>query len=203
MVKCAKCGCVAIRDRKTGRFEEVDGGIRDTGKFSSQKLHDRYFTGLFCFRLSHDLQSETGFHAVEKNESAQVAARKNCLEKHRHCDKIIPWTQGFSPKEHVEMDMIERQRDWQRQCEESDRLWREQRTEEDRKWRESQEKNAANRHVETLRQASTFHWREIVVFGAIVTAIMVGTQLLSAYLTKPPVIILQPENASGTSSESE
>lgn len=40
------------------------------------------------------------------------------------CSAFTTWRQGYTPKEHVEMSLVEEQREWQRNRDRDDRRWR-------------------------------------------------------------------------------
>ena len=102
------------------------------------------------------------------------------LEHPRDCNDFTEWQQGFSPKEHLEMNRLEEQRNWQerrdKEREEDNRNWRKEREEDNRNWRRSER-----------------HWRvfEIIFVGvvvALVSAIIGGlTERGTLFPSQPQV----------------
>lgn len=77
------------------------------------------------------------------------------------CKDFIQWQQGLTPKEHIMVSLVER--------------WR--RADED--WKEAMERQ----HEETLRQSRRQHLIDLLVFGVLVTAIMVTGQIIAAMIS--------------------
>jgi len=61
-----------------------------------------------------------------------------------------------------------------------------------RTWQEQQEERAERRHIESLREARKTHTRELVIFGLVVTFIIVFATfvaaLIEARLWTPPFV---------------
>jgi hypothetical protein len=92
------------------------------------------------------------------------------IQQERICSEFIKWIPGSTPKEHREM--MDRERMLQRE----DRRDREQ-----REWQERQERKR-------------FNWN-IIIFGLIVTAILVFAQITSAFIERggKPIIVYPPQ----------
>jgi hypothetical protein len=58
------------------------------------------------------------------------------LLSERQCEGFTPWQKGYTPKEHLEMNLLEQQRQRGIREREDDRRWREQQAERDRVWRQ-------------------------------------------------------------------
>ena len=103
MVKCRECGFLAVRDQ----LGEVCEAARDTREKGSRRDYSGHpgCPSLFCYRGS------AAFPAVPTNPIQEIAA---AIDKEIDCPTHTPWLEGRSPKEHVEMDLIEQQRAWQR-----------------------------------------------------------------------------------------
>jgi hypothetical protein len=68
---------------------------------------------------------------------------------------------------------------WQATREEADREWRTKEAEKDRQWRAEQEKIRSRKEEEGQRLR--LRW-EIIIFGVIVTLILVAAQIASAFI---------------------
>ena len=86
------------------------------------------------------------------------------FQEPRECEAFTQWRQGFTPKEHAEMDDRKRERDWQREM-----------AKEDRKWREDQASLAEERHNESMRTASRVSLLSAVIgFAAALAAVVLA-----------------------------
>lgn len=97
--KCAECGYLAIRTG--GEFAEVSEDVRDSFPYATAKP--------CCFVRQQQMVEEV--RLVETNEHGKFDMWRftNIINRDRVCDAFREWDQGFSPKEHVEMGMMERQ----------------------------------------------------------------------------------------------
>ena len=134
---CAECGYLTIHNRKTRELVEVETAIRGGGKIPAfadetrtgdQPVYEKPF---LCFmrepQVTADLQDGT-YPSFEKQRDA-------VFHKLRTCESWTAWKQGFTPKEHLEMNLLQEQRDWQRKCQDADQSWRESQDRRDRRWR--------------------------------------------------------------------
>ncbi len=106
MAQCMKCGFVAARDFLTRTMLEVDEGFRkhaDRGHGPSGKV--LYFERPICAAMAFNLSEE----ATDTSERQTLAV----LSRERECDSFTPWQQEFTPKEHLEMKMLQQQKEWQ------------------------------------------------------------------------------------------
>jgi hypothetical protein len=111
-VQCVNCGYVSLRRRSTRELSEVEVEIRTTGVIPTENDPKRpgeltYEPPLVCFRQRFNLSQE---QRLEISGNVGPADRiMHVLNKGRRCAKFKQWEQGFTPKEHADMDMIERQ----------------------------------------------------------------------------------------------
>jgi hypothetical protein len=137
MVKCADCGYLTVRNRKSRQLEETEQHIRETGIIEivfddSGRFHEigsgypRYEPPL-CFIGAIDLRPETGKYGEATQERI-----KSAINKERECGSFTQWQQGFTPKEHREMMDRERMLKWQEEREQKDKEWREKLQRENR-----------------------------------------------------------------------
>lgn len=109
--RCKDCGYLAIREKQTRELIEVDFPSRTEGKFPTHMIHMQHMSipvdnctlRPVCFRLEPKMLQES-LSAEEGKESFM-----QIINNERECDRFIKWEQGFSPKEHAELDMFERQ----------------------------------------------------------------------------------------------
>ena len=81
---------MTLRNRTLYRLEEADRDFRNEGKLPSMNFDQRPL----CPVRSKDFPQAT--IQTKINETNQ-------------CESPTEWNQGFSPKEHAEMDMFDRQ----------------------------------------------------------------------------------------------
>ena len=170
-VQCSKCGYLAIRENQSRNLVEVESGMREswvhppaTAGTSFKKYDD---SKPICFSQKIDFQEKLGSSASRDRIDDLV---KTPIE----CDSYVPWKQGFSPKEHAEMELLNEQRKWQAKRDDDDRKWRaereeierresDQRSKEDRDWRAEQYKLEKNWRESQKR----IFWISLVVTGVI------------------------------------
>ena len=106
-----------MRIHKTRELVEAEEEYRtDAERPSSGGESGFYADYPLCFERKYNLRAEAQSDAP--NDVLKV------IQKDRDCD-IREWNQGFTPKEHKQMLLDERQRAWQVEREEADRKWRE------------------------------------------------------------------------------
>ncbi len=118
MVKCADCGLLALRHYETRKLCEAEPEWRRTGVFVCDDAKRLYSGPVLCLAKIQILPSVNDERAC----FAEVA-------KDRECGSFLPWQQGFTPKEHMEMRLS-------REMIESEQRWREAQAERERRWRE-------------------------------------------------------------------
>lgn len=122
-VKCADCGYLAVRHRTTRQLYDAEESLRVNGELPI--LDNRgyvYDEWPVCFVRAANFR-------VEMEDNSATPHRKRVLNQPRECDQFTPWHQGFSPKEHVEMKMLDEQKQWQRDEAAEQRRWQERQTE--------------------------------------------------------------------------
>jgi len=155
---------------------EISHEERATGGFRNQMPPA-------CFVMKADLAAEVlKLKGDGKNRSDPLALE--VIKADRPCDSFFEWRQGFSPKEHLEMDIAERIQRSQDERMEADRRFQaeerarsekreEDRRTADRKYNEEQKKKD---HQLTLEREQAAFRRQIattlisLVFGALFTA---------------------------------
>lgn len=156
----------------------MESDLRYEWKHPSELGMNTYESKPLCFAMAENLAKEAG------NDNA--ASVLPVLNKERECSSFLDWKQGFTPKEHTEMNMLERQREWQHSVDEADRKWREEQARISQAWREkvSADREAWREQIrvkmaEESRQAleaskAQFRWNIFwtVVIGGIVTGFL-------------------------------
>ena len=104
MVRCVDCGYLCVRDNSLNQIVEADSEYRKRGHIpdvfiAGQGQRMRYTADPVCFKMAADLRTEM------EGESAGAGYAVACRE--RPCGEFIPWRQGYSPREHDEMKMLQ------------------------------------------------------------------------------------------------
>ncbi len=170
MVKCAKCGFLALRNKESRGLEEAEESYREGVALPlvDGGVYYRHESRPLCFTRNHDLRNE-----VREEEKKEEAERRNIgqvIEADRKCEAFTEWQQGFTPKEHREM--LDRQWviEYQERREMEDKKWREQQEDRQRAWMGKQGKQR-------------FRW-EIIIFGGVVTLALIGGQIVAALIQR-------------------
>jgi len=99
MPKCSECGYLALRSGQ--EFLEVDDAVRNNGLSTSTQMPR-------CFMMKEEFAKEAA--SLPKDRGNLVASQaKEVIQRERGCDRFRKWSLGFTPKEHAEMDMFDRQ----------------------------------------------------------------------------------------------
>jgi hypothetical protein len=109
IVKCVDCGFVALRRTTTRKLVEIEFEIRQNGKIPDEQVvcasgKKQYEPWLYCFRQRYVLRDEQ--NKIAGGHEQMILA---VISAERHCGKFKKWEQGWSPKGHIEMDLLERQ----------------------------------------------------------------------------------------------
>jgi hypothetical protein len=143
MVKCADCGFLSIRNRTTHELCEVSEPVRGSGH-----PHLGIYENIpVCFVMAIPISEE--MDGIEGTDSRSIRRFTEIVSKDRPCDKSVRWHQGFSPKEHRQMQFEEAMLRIQEERRDRDLRWQEeQRTRDqahedriradERAWQESQ-----------------------------------------------------------------
>jgi hypothetical protein len=126
MVQCSKCGLVGTQSEKHGGSVEVGRQFRETGELPPGDFYDH--CEVLCFARR------------KRSFPRNPEPRKGALHEERECPGFLEWQPGFSPKEHVEMNLLEQQR--AREDERDRRLekWQRDQAEENRTYQECQDR---------------------------------------------------------------
>lgn len=154
-VKCADCGLLAVVRECDYSLAEVPQEFRETGTVNIRTWVQKFHAYPLCVARAVKFQDEhpdgPQRHAKSINGPELV---QPILNKVRSCDSFVEWTQGFSPREHIEMINQEKQIAWEREREEIiDRRERERdvqqlkRDEIQRKWRQDDRRSDAIRLI--------------------------------------------------------
>ncbi len=99
-VRCKQCGFLTVVNAKTRELVSAEIALRELGRLPGDGKFYIYDERPLCFVLAADIPAEMGQHP---DDSTRMVA----VSRVRECDKLVPWRQGFTPKEHQEM--IDRQ----------------------------------------------------------------------------------------------
>jgi len=172
-VKCAACGFLAVIRISPRELAEAEAEYRSRGHIADNNGRLVYEEFPVCFVRAARLKSEW----VATRQAGQEPT--GILKSERDCSAFIPWQQGFSPKEHVEMQLLEQQRTWQATRENDQRNWQKQESADNKKWRAF----------------------ELFVMAVLVAGATIIAQLASAFIERgswfadpkpPPVVTPEP-----------
>ena len=108
MAKCRDCGYLAFRHHSGLHLMEVTERFRKTGEAF---LGKPYQDGPICAIAAWPLEKE-----IENDDPSEY---KKVFHEERDCDQMTTWHRGFTPKEHVEMNLREqqakREREWRQE----------------------------------------------------------------------------------------
>ena len=131
-VQCADCGFLALRNTRTDGLAEARFRYRETGEVPLSETpieirtptpdgddeEDAYTSPYqippVCFVGAHNL---SGTRRSTANVSKSPMTRDEALaivQEGRACTKFIRWVQGYSPREHLEMERMKDQKRGQR-----------------------------------------------------------------------------------------
>lgn len=153
---CKECGYLGIRNNETRELVEVDEAYREHGRNPpGGKLPQLYHGAPVCTVMAHDLSQETK-HAEGRDVVEMLKQPRDCGDR----GKSTAWQRGFTPKEHVQMQLLEQQQAWQRQMAEDERAWRERQEERARAWRKEDLEEIELRHEKSQTQrVEDLGWR--------------------------------------------
>jgi len=127
--------------------------------------------------------------------------RRNELNSEIECDEFTPWQQGLTPKEHLEMNILERQRAWQVELENAQIDYQRERDASI----ERQAKDQREFQAEQAEKSRKYGNRSLAIAVAAVVATIIGSlvgaaaQLMAASKaqTAPPpatINVVYPES---------
>lgn len=169
-VRCSECGLLTLRSTVTGIFLEADEIFREDGnRYSPLDVG----VGPLCLAMAHDLQAEHqgGLGSPEPQRTQKV------IRSDRRCGRFIPWRQGYTPREHLDMHYLD-----QAKAADADRL-REQREWQAEQRRLDQERSD-RQHRENVRQ----RW----YLGLLPFALAAVWYLIKDHVEKPKPVDLTP-----------
>ncbi len=175
-VQCASCGFLALRKCKTREITEAEMDFRRGGGIPSHGNELVYDDYPLCFVQAVDLR-----HEIEQVDTP--GGRKQVVLASRNCDSFTPWIQGFTPKEHADMKLLEQQQAWNREMAEAERAWRERQEERQQQWRREDMDRQRLWREEDGKEEAARHLRELLVMGGVVTAVSVAAQIAVAILS--------------------
>lgn len=147
MVQCKDCGFLSAVFH--GKHVEVTETTRET--LEENTLHPRCFVRAAKFDCHGEVDSSghtaPGSYALD-------------LVSERVCDSFREWEQGFSPKEHVDMRMMERQE----------------------KREDARDAAAKSREDNRDRAQLWMHIIELLVIGLLVPAVMIVAQVVTTQM---------------------
>ena len=143
----------------------ADENYREGGYVPNNQGRMHFYEAPVCARgaksFSHFGENRTAAHSMAGSE--------------HDCPKFITLIPGLQPKDHIEMDLVDQQREWQRKESEAQRAW--QAAEADR---------AATRHSDSMRVAlaanSSNVWSN-VLSGSIGAAATLGAVWVARLLS--------------------
>lgn len=178
-VTCAACGFFAVRHLESQLLVSPGAAQRKSGHPpGGPNAKCAVGTVPFC-AVNSEAAHEHGVEYTPPAEFVKIA------KSTRECGAFTKWLPGLTPKEHLDMAVLEDQRTWQRKCDTEDKQWRESQDKDNRRWR----------------------LIELGVMGGLVTVITLAVQIgiatwgqqppTAATLEPPPAIAL-PAPASPT-----
>lgn len=124
MVKCADCGFLAMRNTETRELEEIDHVIRSSGQLPIWRVPSVEVTyygtpdsrgsskkcecQAVCFLAAHDLRKEIESLDVRNDRQG---AHLTVFNAERQCRHHTRYMQGFAPKEHAQLFLLDKQRE--------------------------------------------------------------------------------------------
>lgn len=211
-VKCADCGLLALRK---GEIDELpilptSLGIRRNGVVAGGQLEFDHKP--YCCINEHPINDQCDERNKESNN--MQAAFRETIQAERTCAEFTEWIPSLTPKEHIEMNILQRQReeiekrrkadeDFRNEIRNEDlvrndriRMQSEELAKDHRKidlqYKELEKEMRAIDYVERGRQWSASFWW--VKFGICVSALIGATSVgISLYTatkpSQPPTII--------------
>ena len=104
---CSDCGFLALRNFFTGSLEEASEEYRRQIDIVIDPIHRRelHHRVPVCLVRASNLREEM--------KDSKKGTILDCIQKERECHGMTEWQQGYSPKEHLEKNMLKEQREWQ------------------------------------------------------------------------------------------
>jgi hypothetical protein len=116
-VKCKDCGFLAFKYLKSGKLTGVDAPFREKPNMNERGRFRRFSGRPVCFVAATDMDEEIGMSGP-KDE----IAIPEVISKERECGGYTSVIHGLSPREHLQMQLMEEQK---KREDERDRVYRE------------------------------------------------------------------------------
>jgi len=182
MTKCARCGFLSLRDITDRSLVEAESDYRERLHRPPLGPNRGYEDVPLCF------VQEVNFRAIAKDlptkERHEALLTAVTAEHKQPCPGFCEWKQGFTPKEHAEMKLLEEQRAYQRV-----------ESQQQREWQAAESKKADERHRDSMNvaiDAGKSNWVSQVAVGILGAIVALAAVWIGALLNKPPQIIVQP-----------
>ncbi|MCP3682601.1 MAG: hypothetical protein GY861_07925 [bacterium] len=115
--ECGRCGFLALRNLHTRNLDEVGEDIRNTGELPHnphRKGFYLYERNPICFAMEINI-----FDEQDKDRFLRY------LNEIKSCDSFIEWKQGFTPKEHSEMQIAKLEKEYREESRKKDQEFQE------------------------------------------------------------------------------
>lgn len=139
-VRCAECGFLAVKRKE--QLVEADEDYRIRGSMPSGIVPAR------GDEKSHECPAVCFVRAVRLSE--EPGSYLDVIRRDRKCAQYTTWHLGFSPKEHIEMTLVQQQRQFELRQRKLELRWRDRQAKRDRKWRNEDIKRQERSHRNQL-----------------------------------------------------
>ena len=184
MTRCADCGLLGMRAMFSREIVEAEFAYRNDGKIvrvvTGQTPHPAYEDYPLCLARKRDFRKDSKGECAPDKMLAVIQEEWNCLE-------FTEWNQGFTPKEHIEMGILELSRKQHREDEERHVRRQEESEKRHQDWQEKEQKwrrEEAERSENALRQANRHHLVNLIVFGILITIVASVAQIFAALVER-------------------
>jgi hypothetical protein len=175
---CAECGFLAIRAGNRDAVREALAITRERGLQGPESARGTARTA-FCYVASKYFPEFS-----TKVDEQEVAGKLNRLHS---CEEDTEYLPGRSPQEHLKMQELQQQREFNAQMLAEERAWKEQ----DRKDRAEEAEKVAERHRKDSKDANTRFWLGFVLAIVVtVAARWIEHLLISQPVPRPPNVIV-------------
>jgi len=136
-VRCADCGYLGVRRCNDRALVSPDTEQRRTGEAPAPPdletqslmidipiLETKPLCAMGAILLDEEFDDELG--RSPPDALRQVSERNVAVlvtQKERQCGQFVKWMPALSPKEHLDMNVLERQREWQAKESRRQRKW--------------------------------------------------------------------------------
>jgi hypothetical protein len=152
-VRCCECGYLSLREVYNRELYSPEANYRETGETPIASSLSPFPV---CLMRACDFRRELKV-AKEGHHSDSVKI-VDVIRRDRPCDEFTTWQQGFSPKEHLEMNILKEQQAAHDKQAAIERQWR--------------------------KEDTRFRFVELIVMGGIVTLVSVIVQIVAAFISR-------------------